>query len=236
MSRDLLLSNLKKSNSPGNSLIPRQFSVQKLLSGRLCARGEGAVGGGITLQAHEPPLPCCPKGPPSPALTLWLQLAQDGLCPSDHAAHSHSSHSLSHTADTTEAGVGLLGVVVGRGDQVEGRIEQGQVGDSIDSALNPRETLTLENPELVGEHSHVSVQKGPSKSISSSSNSSKGLHQVNEPGFRSLNSVLVNSESYWFQHQTKCGRRACNSSCFRTTFIIWPALKLSLEQINYLLL
>lgn len=84
------------------------------------------------------------QGCPSPALTLWLELAQDGLCPSDHAAHGHGSHGLSHAADTTEAGVGLLGLVVGRGHQVEGRIEQGQAGDSIDSALNPRETLTLE--------------------------------------------------------------------------------------------
>lgn len=40
--------------------------------------------------------------------------------------------------------MGLLGVVIGRGDQVEGRIEQGQAGDSIDSTLNPRETVTLE--------------------------------------------------------------------------------------------
>lgn len=102
------------------------------------------MGGGVTLQAHECPLPACPQGVPSPALTLWLELAQDGLCPPDHAAHSHSSHGLSHTADTTEAGVGLLGVVVGRGDQVEGGIEQGQAGDSIDSTLNPRETVTLE--------------------------------------------------------------------------------------------
>lgn len=106
------------------------------------------MGGGITLQAQEPPSPprlsLCPKGPSGPALTLWLELAQDGLCPSHHAAHGHSSHGLSHAADTAEAGVGLLGVVVGRGDQVEGRIEQGQAGDSIDSTLNPRETVTLE--------------------------------------------------------------------------------------------
>lgn len=54
--------------------------------------------------------------------------------------------------------MGLLGVGVGRGDQVEGRIEQGQAGDSIDSTLNPRETGT-------SEPSRVSVQKGPSKSI-----------------------------------------------------------------------
>lgn len=86
----------------------------------------------------------CPSVPgvPSPALTLWLQLVQDGLRPPDHAAHGHGSHGLSHAADTTEARVGLLGVGVGRGDQVEGRAEQGQAGDSIDSALKPRETVT----------------------------------------------------------------------------------------------
>lgn len=141
----MLLGNTEKSNSvsSGNSFTPGQFRVQELLSRRLGATGEDAAGGGITLQAHEPPLPPVPLSQ-GPALTLWLQLAQDGLCPSDHTAHGHGSHGLSHAADTTEAGMGLLGVGVGRGDQVEGRIEQGQAGDSIDSTLNPRETGTLE--------------------------------------------------------------------------------------------
>lgn len=109
--------------------------------------GGSVLEGKVLWEVGSPPgtrgSPLCPCVP-SPALTLRLQLAQDGLCPPDHAAHGHGSHGLSHAADTPQARVGLLGVAVGRGDQVEGRAEQGQAGDSIHSALKPRETVTLE--------------------------------------------------------------------------------------------
>lgn len=48
------------------------------------------------------------------SLTLWLQLVQDGLCPTNHATYCDSSHGLGHIADTAEARMGLLGIVIGR--------------------------------------------------------------------------------------------------------------------------
>lgn len=133
------------------------------------------------------PVPC-PRAP-RPALTLRLQLAEDGLCPPDHAAHGHGSHGLGHAADPTEARVGLLGVGVGRGDHVEGRVEQGQAGDSVDSALNPRETATSEPSLGWWVNSALCLsRKGPANpsphpsSTQSWGDSSRGLHQVNKPG------------------------------------------------------
>lgn len=60
------------------------------------------------------PLLCVGRVAPASSLTLRLKLVQDGLCPANDATYCDSSHSLSHAADTTEAGMRLLGLVVGR--------------------------------------------------------------------------------------------------------------------------
>lgn len=178
----------------------------------------------VTWQAPEAPLPPTPfrAGRVSPAslLTLWLQLVQYGLCPTDHTPYCNSSHSLSHIADAAEARMGLLGVVVGRRDQVECGIEQGQAGHPIDSALKPERNkwLLRASLKLTSEYKTSEVpQQHPVHLITLFKYRVEGICPKTNPcqqqaRIRSWSCTLVTAESLDFSTvKPRCRNRTDNS-------------------------